>query len=112
MGLRGGRREAVGRWACDAGSLRVRCLPGPWPEAGGGPGASRAAPPRVEAGRAPTTPDPLATMRPQALDVVRLCPKPFPHLGCRRARSVRVSVASQMGAVALGSGQAGAARPR
>ena len=81
--------------------------------------------PRGQRGRVPGCPSPgggpaprphspgggPAVMRPQALDGVRLCPEPFPHLGGRWSCSVRVSVASQTGAVTLGSGQAGAARP-
>lgn len=71
-------------------------------------GASRAALSGVEAPAPRRTP---AAMRPQALDGVRLCPEPFPHLGGCRSCSVRVSVASQTSAVTLGSGQVGAARP-
>lgn len=39
--------------------------------------------------RTPVRPGPLAAKRPPARGVVRVVPKPFAHLGCRWARSLR-----------------------
>ena len=53
----------------------------------------------------------FAAKCPQALGVVPVVPEPFSHLGCQgNPLTARGSVASKMGAVTLGAGQARAAR--